>query len=123
MSLAREVEQVAGGEVAIPEDLTVRVEQDGQGAVLVLTGELDLASGETFSDRLQAVEAGRPELITLDLSGLRFLDSSGLALVVRAHTRARNEGRRLVIIPGPPQVQRVFDITGLNTVLELEDGR
>jgi anti-sigma B factor antagonist len=123
MSLAREVEQVAGGEVAIPEDLTVRVEQDGQGAVLVLTGELDLASSETFSDRLQAVEAGRPELITLDLSGLRFLDSSGLALVVRAHTRARNEGRRLVIIPGPPQVQRVFDITGLNTVLELEDGR
>jgi anti-sigma B factor antagonist len=123
MSLAREVEQVAGGEVAIPEDLTVRVEQDGQGAVLVLTGELDLASGETFLDRLQAVEAGRPELITLDLSGLRFLDSSGLALVVRAHTRARNEGRRLVIIPGPPQVQRVFDITGLNTVLELEDGR
>jgi anti-anti-sigma factor len=123
MSLAREVEQVAGGEVAIPEDLTVRVEQDGQGAVLVLTGELDLASGETFSDRLQAVEAGRPELITLDLSGLRFLDSSGLALVVRAHTRARNECRRLVIIPGPPQVQRVFDITGLNTVLEFEDGR
>jgi anti-sigma B factor antagonist len=117
------VGQVAGGEVAIPEDLTVQVEQDGQRAVLVLTGELDLASGETFSDRLQAVEAGRPELITLDLSGLRFLDSSGLALVVRAHTRARNEGRRLVIIPGPPQVQRVFDITGLNTVLELEDGR
>jgi anti-anti-sigma factor len=123
MSLAREVEQVAGGEAAIPEDLTVRVEQGGQGAVLVLTGELDLASGETFSDRLKAVEAGRPELITLDLSGLRFLDSSGLALVVRAHTRARNEGRRLVIIPGPPQVQRVFDITGLNTVLEFEDGR
>jgi anti-anti-sigma factor len=112
---------VVGG-AAIPEYLTVRVEEDDRGAVLVVTGELDLASAEMLSYRLQAVEARRPPLITLDLRRLRFLDSSGLALVVRAHTRARNGGRRFVIIPGPAQVQRVFAISGLDAVLEFEGG-
>lgn len=108
--------------VEIPDKLTLRVEQDGRKAVLSPTGELDLASGEKLTDRLRAVEAEKPPLIVLDLQGLRFMDSSGLALVIRAHTRARNEGRRFVIVPGPPQVQRVFTITGLDTVLDFDDG-
>jgi anti-anti-sigma factor len=116
----REGEMADG--IGIPDGLTVRLERKGGRAALILAGELDLASAETLSDKLRAVEAERPPVIALDLRRVGFLDSSGLALAARAHTRARREGRRFVIIPGPPHVQKVFAITGLDRVLEFEDG-
>jgi anti-sigma B factor antagonist len=111
-----------GEPLAIPEGLSVRVEKNGRRAALILKGELDMASAEMVSEMLQATEAGRPSVIALDLRQLRFMDSTGLALAVRAHTRARQEGRRFVIVPGPAQVQKVFAITGLDNVLEFVDG-
>jgi anti-sigma B factor antagonist len=108
--------------IGVPQGLTVLVERNGGRADLVLSGELDLASAEALAEELHAVEGERPEVIALDLRRLSFLDSTGLAFAVRAHTRARREGRQLVIIPGPPQVQKVFALTGLDRVLEFEDG-
>jgi anti-sigma B factor antagonist len=108
--------------LAIPHGITVRVEKDGRRAALILTGELDLASAEMLSESLQTIEASRPSVIALDLRQLQFMDSTGLLLAIRAHTRARREGRRFVIVPGPPQVQKVFALTGLDSVLEFDDG-
>jgi anti-anti-sigma factor len=59
--------------------------------------------------------------VLLDLSKLTFLDSTGLRCVVRADERAREEGRRLVVVKGPEAVQRVFEITRLQERLELVD--
>jgi anti-anti-sigma factor len=48
----------------------------------------------------------------LDLRELAFMDSSGVRAIVNASIRAREVGRQLVVLPGPPNVDRMFALTG-----------
>jgi anti-anti-sigma factor len=48
----------------------------------------------------------------LDLRGVSFIDSTGLRLALDLDAAARGDGFRVELIPGPPQVQRIFDLTG-----------
>jgi anti-sigma B factor antagonist len=96
--------------------------EDRDGLVhMALVGELDLSSVPKVQEELRRVEAGSPATLVLDLSKLTFLDSTGLRCIVTADERARNEGRRIVIVRGPDAVQRVFAITRLEDRLEIVD--
>lgn len=90
-------------------------------AHVVLNGELDLSTIEQVEHTLTRVEGEGPATVALDLSGLTFLDSSGLRVIVSADQRARRENRRFVVVRGPETVQRVFSITRLDEQLELVD--
>lgn len=90
-------------------------------ARLVLRGELDLYSSPALDDALVAVEGEKWPLLFLDLRGLEFMDSAGLRLVMRTQARARQDGRRLVIIRGGETIERVFTLTGLHEELEIVD--
>jgi anti-sigma B factor antagonist len=103
------------------EILEVRTE-DRNGLVHVaLVGELDLSTVAKVQEELRRVEAAAPATLVVDLSKLTFLDSTGLRCIVTADERARNEGRRIVIVRGPDAVQRVFAITRLEDRLEMVD--
>lgn len=91
------------------------------GVTVALRGELDLSTVGKVQEELLRVEADEPALVVLDLSSLTFLDSTGLRAVVTADQRAREGGRRLVIVRGPDAVQRVFTITRLEERLEMVD--
>lgn len=80
--------------------------------VATLVGELDLPAADSAFDAIDRAARDAGELI-LDLSGLTFIDSSGLRLVVRLAAGAREEAFRLSIVRGSDQVQRVFQIVGL----------
>ncbi len=96
--------------------------QDREGGVqLTLRGELDLSTIEKVEQELSRVEADGHDLIVLDLSGLTFLDSTGLRTIVTADQRARRAGRRVVVRRGPDTVHRVFTITRLDERLEMVD--
>jgi anti-sigma B factor antagonist len=84
-------------------------------------GELDLSTVAKVEEELRRVEASDATLLVLDLSGLTFLDSTGLRAVITADERARAQGRRFVIVKGPDAVQRVFAITRLEERLEMVD--
>jgi anti-sigma B factor antagonist len=99
---------------------TVTGPRDGQVRV-ILTGELDLSTAERVDQELMRAEAEGPELITLDLRGLKFLDSTGLRVVLSADGRARKDGRRLEVVPGPPGVHRVFRIALLDRRIAFVD--
>jgi anti-anti-sigma factor len=86
-----------------------------------LRGELDLSTVGKVDDELERWEVPSSHVLLLDLSELTFLDSTGLRCVVRADERAREEGRRLVVVKGPEAVQRVFEITRLQDRIELVD--
>ena len=86
---------------------------------VILRGELDLSTVQKVEDELRRVEGQAEDLLVLDLSGLAFLDSTGLRLMVTADQRAHKAGRRLVIVKGPNTVQRVFAITKLDDKLEM----
>jgi anti-sigma B factor antagonist len=89
------------------------------GAVRVaLRGELDLEHAYTFDEELRRVERLKPPCIVLDLRGLSFLDSSGLARLLAARRRARRESRRLVLVRRGGPVQRLLAITAVGEHFE-----
>lgn len=88
---------------------------------VVLRGELDLSTVGKVQDELERVERDSPPTVVLDLSKLSFLDSTGLRCLVTADERARQAGRRVVLVRGPAPVQRVFTITRLEDRLEMVD--
>jgi anti-sigma B factor antagonist len=103
------------------EILKVTTQDSGGQVTVALKGELDLSSVGKVQDELRRVEAEGPALLVLDLSSLTFLDSTGLRAVVTADERARENGRRFVVVRGPDAVQRVFSITRLEERLEMVD--
>jgi len=92
--------------------LTIRSGRQDSTHVVVVVGELDLATAQRVEDELQAVEATDVEQVIVDLAGLTFVDSSGVHLIARAEERCRTTAKRLRLRPGPPQIQRVFALAG-----------
>ena len=84
-----------------------------------LAGEFDF-SGRDLADEVLASANGAPKLV-LDLSELEFIDSMGIHFVVTAHQRAVAAGREFTIVRGGPQVERVFNLVGLDDVLPFAD--
>jgi len=93
-------------------------ERDGTLEVR-LVGEFDLAGFDIVDKHLEQAQLnGQPD-VTLDLRGLTFMDSSGIRAILRAVGRAEaSKNGRLRVIPGPPNVQRVFEISGVEDRLE-----
>jgi stage II sporulation protein AA (anti-sigma F factor antagonist) len=83
------------------------------GAVLTLAGELDLVTAPLLQKQLDRAMRGKGTLV-IDLSGLRFIDSSGLNVLVRAERQLRASARQLVLVRGPWSVRRVFELTSLD---------
>lgn len=87
----------------------------------VIAGEFDMTATFTAEPALErAVESPGLRRFTLDLSGLTFIDSLGLGVVVRLATELEARGIDMRILPGPPPVQRVFDSVGLADALPFE---
>lgn len=101
--------------------LTIRSERDGEIHTIRLIGELDLATADDVEGELARVEAKDAASIVLDLSGLAFMDSTGVRLIVNAHTRARADGRRLTLLRGQAAVQRVMELSGVDALLAFDD--
>lgn len=94
--------------------LTATTDTTPDGPRVRLAGELDIATAPHADEELRHAETGGPERLTLDLSGLSFMDSTGLRLVVAAEQRAQECGRELIVARGPEAVQRVFELTGVD---------
>src|ERR1044072_4319424 len=94
----------------------VATRRDGDGVILVLWGELDLAGERVLEEALESARSAGGTL-TVDLSELHFIDSSGLRVLVRLHNDALTAGFEYTLIAGPPQVQRTFALCGLDRTL------
>jgi anti-sigma B factor antagonist len=99
--------------------LEFQTSRDGTIAVVAATGELDLSGAVVLEEEIERLEA-EADLATLvlDMRGLEFMDSSGLRLVVMADMRAREAGRRFVLVRGSETVHRVFEITRMSERLD-----
>jgi len=97
---------------------SMRSERDGDVHRLRLFGELDLSNAGDVERELVRVETTDARSIVVDLSGLTFMDSTGVRLLVTAHARAREEDeRRLSLVRGPAAVQRVLQLCGVEALL------
>lgn len=95
---------------------------DGQPPeVVVLHGDLDISTLGDATALVEAAEAAAPPLLVIDLSGLTFVDSSGVRLVLLADRRAQEDGRRLRVRLGTGPALRVFRALGLDGKLDTHD--
>jgi anti-sigma B factor antagonist len=87
-----------------------------------LSGDLDIVtSDEVKRDLAALVDEGHVN-VTLDLSTVGFVDSSGLGVLVAIHRHAEANGGSFVVHSVPPHVQRLFDITRLGDLLTVDGG-
>jgi anti-anti-sigma factor len=94
----------------------------GPRSVLLLSGELDLATVGEFEQALFEVEQSAQDIL-LDLSSLEFIDCSGLHSFISAQKRITAAGGRLSITRGQRQIERLFTLTQVSSYFEfLEDG-
>lgn len=101
--------------------LQIAVSQTGVGTTIELEGAWDLAEQLRTRQAIGRALATRPECLVLDLSRLSFIDSSGLHAVIGLARRTQRLGVRLLIIPGPKAVQRIFEICHLTDQLPLAE--
>ncbi|HEX3518546.1 MAG TPA: STAS domain-containing protein [Solirubrobacteraceae bacterium] len=103
--------------MGFPQQLEVQeVVRDG-AYWLALSGELDLASASLLQETVNDLAGEAISAVVLDLSGLTFMDSTGVRATLAARELCERRGYRFSLISGPAQVQRLFELTGLLDVL------
>ena len=97
---------------------------DGRCLTLRLVGELDHAAAQTVMPGIEdAVEEYLPRRCVLDLSGVSFMDSSGIAVILKTDRLLRQTGDALALSGVPEQVRRVLDVAGLTKIVPVLDDR
>src|SRR5271168_4339582 len=99
--------------MGVADQLRIDVRHEPGRVVLVLSGELDMASAELLQKTVEEQDAHVGELLLLDLQQLQFIDSTGLRAILTTLERCRERGQEFAITPGSQQVQRLLSITGV----------
>jgi anti-sigma B factor antagonist len=92
----------------------VRTWPDRARVVVELRGDLDIAGAGAVREVLDDLHAAGWDTIVMDLRGLRFIDSTGLSLLLEADRAARRRGAVLAIVDGSPAVARLLELVGLS---------
>jgi anti-anti-sigma factor len=104
------------------------IDLDGGVRLLTIQGELDLSTASQLEGPLEAAVEAADGAVLIDLAECQFIDSTGIALIVRAWQRvdaaAGNGGKGgLVLCCQNEQVRRVLEVTGLEHSLRVFDTR
>jgi anti-sigma B factor antagonist len=99
--------------------LVLDVEERADGRVLVVSGDLDVATApQVRSEALRLIGPDAPDLV-IDLSRVDFIDSFGLGVLVGALKRANTAGQALHLVVTESRLLKVFEVTGLDRVFHL----
>jgi anti-anti-sigma factor len=85
---------------------------DGDAGRIRISGALDLATVPILESALTALRQAGFRRLILDLSGLGFMDSTGLRCILVRDAEARQDGFSFALVAAPRAVQRVFELTG-----------
>lgn len=93
---------------------------EGRALTIAVSGEVDHHGAKTIMEELERyVDAALPNALTLDLGGVTFMDSSGIAVLIRAYRRVQGLGGTLTVVNIPPQAARVLQAAGLNQLIQM----
>ncbi len=100
-------------------DLTLTTRTEGDRTVVSVGGEIDVYTAPQLREKVvDLVAAGKVDLV-LDLSGVEFLDSTGLGVLVGALNRVRAQDGSLALVLTQERILKVFEITGLRKVFPI----
>src|SRR4051794_24069228 len=103
--------------------LSIEESQLGHGIVLAVAGEVDVASVDALREALAHADDDPPRDVWIDLTGVDFIDSTGLTVLVLAHRRLDDPVRRLALICPAGPVRRVLAIAGIDRVVPVHATR
>ncbi|HUY30153.1 MAG TPA: STAS domain-containing protein [Acidimicrobiales bacterium] len=100
----------------------VTVERRGDVPVVMARGEVDVSTAPALRTELLSVGDGAP-FVVVDLSGVTFLDSTGLGALIAARGQpGESDGlRELRLVVTRPQIRKVLEVTGLTSVFAVHD--
>jgi anti-sigma B factor antagonist len=104
---------------AEPRFRTTERDVDDGTTIISVDGEIHVSTAPEFSGVLSAaVEGGRTALV-LDLTGVAFIDSTGLSVLLNALRRVTRAGGRMALVCSNPTVLRLFEITRLDSTFDI----
>ena len=109
---------VAGSDLSEFLDTTISRPEAGT-VVLMVSGEIDTLTAPPFTAAMDELVGSAGEALVVDLSGVRFLASSGLAVLISAAHRAEERGIRLRLVVSSRAVHRPLEITGTDELFDL----
>jgi anti-anti-sigma factor len=100
-------------------ELTIHAVHTGQETTLTLVGEIDLLTSTQLNRELEIVfdRVPPPTRLCLDLADVMFMDTTGVAVLLKGRRRALELGCRFVVSTTSPPIARLFEITGLAGLL------
>jgi len=100
-------------------DLSLVTRTEGDRTVVEVGGEIDVYTAPQLRERVvELVADGKVDLV-LDLSGVEFLDSTGLGVLVGALNRVRAQDGSLALVLTQERILKIFEITGLRKVFPI----
>ena len=103
-----------------PQSQSVKAVRRQEGAVIVdAMGDIDINCSTEFQQALLGLFNEKPELIVVNLAEVPYMDSSGVASLVKLLSRAKKSGVRLRLVAMTERVRSIFEITRLDTVFEI----
>ena len=100
--------------------MPITVSTQDSGLTIALSGEIDHHGAREMMSQLDSAIAERlPRQLTLDLSGVTFMDSSGIAVLLRAQRQLAHTGGALRVTAVPAQARRVLDAAGIGRLISL----
>jgi anti-sigma B factor antagonist len=110
-----------GGSFRAVLGLQVDVDERDGVTVIAVGGELDLGSSPKLRDAAVRQLLAGDQVLVLDMTGLEFLDSTGLGVIVGVLKRARTLGADLRLVIAQARVLAAFKVTGIDTLLPIHD--
>ena len=101
-------------------NLYIQKTQETDQTTLLLTGSLDTTTSPQLKAELESVMAGTKGSIVLEFSGLDYISSAGLRVLLAVEKKCRAEGRKQIIRGLSDAMREVFDITGFLDILTIE---
>ena len=104
-----------------PTEFKIQHRAQGPDITLKVTGELDLSTGPVLAESVERLQR-ELKTLTLDLSDLNFMDSTGLRILIELDQRAKRDGWKLALVrPHQAAAAAVLSATGADSALPFED--
>lgn len=101
--------------------MPVTVTTEGRAMTALISGEIDHhGAREIMTELDREIEAVLPNRLKLDLSGVTFMDSSGIAVLLRARRRLDELEGQLTVCNIPTQPRKVLDAAGVGRIISLK---
>ncbi|MDG5787936.1 STAS domain-containing protein [Evansella sp. AB-P1] len=102
-------------------NLNVNIQENNNETVVFLDGEVDVYTASILKEKLNPLAEGTNQSIVVDLAKVNYIDSTGLGVFIGVLKAVDKKGSNLKISGANPRVKRLFEITGLNEVMDVEE--